>query len=126
MMPENMRPTHRRSEETGEIEDHWSDSVTMPPDTHFDDELAPLPAPDTERGEAEMLRRVLALLKDGRRATMPARLAAVEYTFRLNGNTLREAAREAGCEVKTVCDAVRKFRRIYLSKPEQSTTSRPL
>jgi hypothetical protein len=122
-MPENMRPTHRRSE-TGKIEDHWSESVSMPPDIYFDD--APAPEPEPESSDVDRLRVFIAILKDGRRHTMPARLAAWEYVFRMNGRTMREAAQGAGCELKTFFEAVRKIQRLCLSKSEPTTTSRPL
>jgi hypothetical protein len=89
-------------------------NVSMP-EVYFDD--APAPEPPPERGDVDRLRTFIALLKDGRRATMPARVAAIEYVFRLNGNTLREAAREAGCEVKTLCGFVRKFQRLLRGNP---------
>ena len=98
-------------------------AAAMPPDVYFDD--APALEPPPERGDVDRLRVFIAILKAGRRHTMPARLAALEYVFRMNGRTMREAAEEAGCELKTFFDAVRKIRQqVYLSKPEPTTTSR--
>ena len=71
---------------------------------------APAPDPEPERSRRGQGCAVfIAVLKDGRRHTMPARLAALEYVFRMNGRTMREAAQEAGCELKTFFEAVRKI-----------------
>jgi hypothetical protein len=97
-------------------------NVSMP-EVYFDD--APAPELPPERGDVDRLRVFIAVLKDGRRHTMPARLAALEYVFGLSSLTMRQAAELAGCELKTFFDAVRRIRQqVHLSKPEPTTTSR--
>ena len=88
-------------------------NVSMP-EVYFDD--APAPEPPPERGDVDRLRVFIAILKAGRRHTMPARLAALEYVFRMNGRTMREAAEEAGCELKTFFDSVRKIQQLLRGK----------
>ena len=80
------------------------------------------PEPSPERSDVDRLRVFIAILKGGRRHTMPARLAALEYVFGLSGNTMRESAAEAGCELKTFFEAVRKIQRLLEVKPDPFTT----
>ena|SRR5450631_3186399 len=89
-------------------------AAALPPDVYFDD--APAPEPEPERSDVDRLRVVFAVMKEGRKATIKRRLLALEYVFGLSPLTMREAAEEAGCELKTFFDSVRKIQQLLRGK----------
>jgi hypothetical protein len=121
----------------------WSDAA-LPPGMAFDDERQPVPVVDhpyftrpghtsrtddatapepIESSRAEVVRELIAILKNGPPSGMSARLAALEYHWRISDVSIRELATEAGRGVATVTRAIQKLER-YLERRKHEKAER--
>jgi hypothetical protein len=89
--------------------------------SRIDEATAPKPI---ESSRAEVVRELVAILKDGPPTGMSARLAALEYLWRMTDLSIRELALEADCGVATVARAIRNVER-HFERRKQQKTERP-
>jgi hypothetical protein len=107
------QPSHRRSKETGEILSHWCEGesvvpAVMPPD--FADAPPPDDASRTDR--VELFRRVITILEDGPARSMAVRLATLKYLWKIEGLSLRNAAKKANCNLSALFREMRRMKQI--------------
>ena len=99
--PATWQPSHRRSEETGKIQDSFTDAVTMPEVYGTPDDV-PAPEPDSGIDRVQLLREVFSVLETGEPHLMAARLEALKIIHRIGGLSIRDAAKKAGCSRTTL------------------------
>jgi hypothetical protein len=89
--------------------------VVMP--VYHDD--APIPEP-IESSQAELLRRIFAILEDDNlRGSIAVRIAAIKYHWRLTGISQRVAARAAKCSAATLNRTIRDVKRFFRGRSTQ-------